>query len=249
MADEQHRGQHNGLHDGQQSGVRSGVSGVASSVWRGLFSKQTRRGLRFDLLRLVTRASGKNRVRTDKKRLHFGCGKRRVDGWLNVDVRGSDLDVDLSCGVLPFEDAQFDVAVAQQFIEHLELESELQPLLDELARVLRPGAELWVSCPDMERVCQSYLADGGAALLRDRQSRWPDFTLGGLPTSHMVNTVFHQAGEHRNLFDFRLLSWLLERHGFTDTKRVDETTFRSAYPEFPVRADDEFSLYVQARRR
>ena len=24
-----------------------------------------------------------------------------------------------------------------------------------------PGGELWVSCPDMERVCQSYLADGG----------------------------------------------------------------------------------------
>lgn len=227
----------------------SGLSGVASSVWKGLLSAQTRRGLRFDLLRLRTRFGGKHRVQTAAKRLHFGCGKRRVEGWLNVDVRGSDLDVDLARGALPFEDAQFEVAVAQQFIEHLELESELEPLLGELARVVRPGGELWVSCPDMERVCQSYLADGGDALLRDRKSRWPDFTLGDLPARHMVNVVFHQAGEHRNLFDFRLLSWLLERHGFTDTKRVDEAEFRGVYPEFPVRADDEFSLFVRATRR
>lgn len=227
----------------------TGLTEKAAEVFRTLLSKQTRRSLRFDWLRLRTRLGTRRRVATDARRLHFGCGKRRVPGWLNVDVRGSDLDVDLSSGALPFEDAQFDVAVAQQFIEHLDLESELAPLLDELARVVRPGGDLWVSCPDMERVCQSYLADGGDALLRDRQMRWPDFSLGDVPARHMVNVVFHQAGEHINLFDFRLLSWLLDRHGFGDAKRVDEAAFRAAYPEFPIRNDDAFSLFVHAKRR
>lgn len=227
----------------------SGVTAKAADVFRTLFSKQTRRALRFDILRLRTRFGTKRHVQTDATKLHFGCGKRRVSGWLNVDVRGSDLDLDLTSGSLPFEDNQFEVAAAQQFIEHLDLESELEPLLDELARVLRPGAELWVSCPDMERVCRSYLADGGDALLQDRRSRWPEFSLGGLPAGHMVNVVFHQAGEHRNLFDFRLLSWLLDRHGFEAAERVDEPTFLARFPEFPHRNDDAFSLYVRAKRR
>ncbi len=229
--------------------MNTGLSGKAASVWRSLLSRQTRRSLRFDLLRLRTRFGMKRRVQTDATRLHFGCGKRRVPGWLNVDVAGSDLDVDLSSGLLPFEDAQFEVAVAQQFIEHLDLESELDPLVAELARVVRAGGHLWVSCPDMERICRSYLADGGDALLRDRRSRWPEFTLGELPARQMVNVVFHQAGEHRNLFDLRLLSWLLDRHGFGEIERVDEATFLAAYPEFPVRKDDEFSLFVRAKRR
>lgn len=182
-------------------------------------------------------------------RLHFGCGRRKVPGWLNVDVAGSDMDLDLCSGSLPFADAVFDVAAAQQFIEHLDLDSELAPLLDELYRVIKPGGDLWVSCPDMESTCRSYLSDGGKALLRDRQSRWPDFDLGGKPPQHMLNVVFHQAGEHINLYDFALLSWVLEQHGFVDCERVNEAKFLASFPEFPVRADDEFTLSVRARRR
>jgi hypothetical protein len=31
-------------------------------------------------------------------KLHFGCGERKVNGWLNVDLVGSEVDVDLTSG-------------------------------------------------------------------------------------------------------------------------------------------------------
>jgi hypothetical protein len=62
----------------------------------------------------------------------------------------------------------------------------------------------------------------------------------------MINNVFQQSGEHRNLFDFELLSWALVRSGFTDTRRVDESQFLARFPGFPKRADDRYTLYVRS---
>jgi predicted SAM-dependent methyltransferase len=167
---------------------------------------------------------------------------------LNVDVAGSEYDVDLTSGSLPWVDGAFDAVVAQQVIEHIELESELPLLLGEIFRVLRPGGEVWLSCPDMERVCRAYLGDGGASLLEDRRKRWPDFSLGEMPAQHIVNVAFHQAGEHLNLFDYPLLSWLLERKGFSSPVRVTEADLLRRFPEMPLRDDDAISLYVKAQK-
>jgi len=214
-----------------------------------LLAKRTRRSLRFDAVRLRARLKSSSGGLTPRcRRLHLGCGRRLVTGFVNVDVTGSDYDIDISSGRLPWLDGSFDTIVSQQVIEHLELESELLPLLSELTRVLVPGGDAWLACPDMERICRSYLADGGRALLADRQKRWPGFTLNGLPTQQMMNVLFHQAGEHVNLFDFPLLRHLLLESGFAKVERVSETDLLSSFPEMPRRDDDEFSLYVRASR-
>jgi predicted SAM-dependent methyltransferase len=216
---------------------------------RRLLGKRTRRAIAFDWLRLKARARTLARrpaPSPPSRLLHLGCGGRRVPGFLNVDVAGSDLDIDLGGGVLPWADGTFTAIASQQVIEHLEIDTELRPLLAEMARVLAPGGEAWLACPDMEAICRSYLADGGAALLRDRQSRWPEFDLGGLPESHMMNVLFHQAGEHVNLFDFRLLAHVVREAGFSAVERVHEADFNARFPGFPVRNDDGLSLYVRA---
>lgn len=216
---------------------------------RAALAKRTRRGLAFDWLRL--RARLKNRTLPKGElptMLHLGCGSRRIPGFLNVDVVGSDFDVDLASGVLPWPDASFNAIVSQQVIEHLDLDSQLRPLLSEMARILRPSGEAWLACPDMEAICRSYLADGGTDLLKGRQRRWPNFSLGDLPASHMVNVLFHQDGEHVNLFDFALLKHLLTAAGFSDVIRVRERDLLQRFPEFPERDDDEVALYVRARR-
>jgi predicted SAM-dependent methyltransferase len=216
---------------------------------RVLLSRRTRRGLRFDLMRLRARLKhwGAGLVPA-RPLLHLGCGERRIPGFLNVDVVGSEYDVDLGSGKLPWADGSFDAVVAQQVIEHLDLEMELPRLLAEIRRVLRPGGQLWLSCPDMERVCRAYLADGGASLLRDRLKRWPEFSMGDMPPQQMVNVVFHQSGEHLNLFDYSLLAWLLERQGFNAPVRVAEADLLRRFPEFPLRNDDDISLYVRAEK-
>jgi len=221
---------------------------VLKSLTRGVLGVRTRRSLRFDVVRLRARFASSSYAGPLPRQLHLGCGGRKVAGFLNVDVASSDWDLDLASGSLPWPDNSFDAVVSQQVIEHLDLQQELIPLLREIRRVCAPGAEIWLACPDMESICRSYLEDGGAALLADRLKRWPDFSLNGLPPQQMVNILFHQAGEHVNLFDYRLLKHVLESVGFEETARSNEAQLRERFPALPLRGDDDFSLYVRTTR-
>ena len=216
---------------------------------KSIVSHESRQALKFDVVRLRTRLRHglKRSVRADLNRLHFGCGTRRVDGWLNVDLMNSDLDVDLSQR-LPWQSGQFNAVVSQHVIEHLELHRELLPLLREVRRVCRPGAEIWLSTPDLAVICRSYETSKGADLLADRVTRYPDWAgvMKGVPPSHMVNHLFHQMGQHKNLLDFDLLAWALDQAGFVKSERVNEQKLRDRFPEFPIRNDDWQSLYVRA---
>jgi len=145
----------------------------------------------------------------------------------------------------------FSAAVSQHVIEHLELRGELLPLLHELYRVLRPGGELWLTCPDLAKTCNSYATCKAKDLLEDRERRKSeDAELGmdGVPSQHFINLIFQQGGEHKNLFDEELLAWALSRAGFADCRRTNESELLNRYPEFPVRGDDFHSLYMRARK-
>lgn len=216
---------------------------------RSIFSKRTRSALKFDLLRLRARVLNQRQsnLTPPSPRLHFGCGRRHIAGWTNVDVAGSPFDLDLAAR-LPWRTGVFEAIVSQQVIEHLDLKTEILPLFRELARTSKPGAEIWLSCPDLAKVCHSYVENGGEALRTDRESRWEVDWIEGMPTSHIVNVLFHQGNEHKNLYDFELLRWTLQQSGFTDVERQTEEKFLTRFPEFPERRDDFHALYVRARR-
>ncbi|NGO79795.1 methyltransferase domain-containing protein [Streptomyces sp. YC504] len=209
--------------------------------------QRTLSGVRYEAARVKALVSTRLRRTPDAELLHLGCGGRRVEGWLNCDLSGSDYDIDLMAGRLPFRTGSVRAVVMQHVIEHLELREHLLPLLSELRRVLTDDGAVWLSCPDLEKVCVSYVEDRGRTLLEDRRSRYPAFTLGGVPTQHIVNDLFHQRGGHRNLFDFDLLAWALEEAGFSKVERVKEGDLLSVFPEFPERRDDAQSLYVVAQ--
>lgn len=214
-----------------------------------LLARRTRAALAFDWLRLRARCKRFfwRRVPSISRQLHLGCGARRVGGWLNVDVVGSDFDLDFAAP-LPFPAERFQVVASQQVIEHLELETELRPLVAELNRVLAPWGEIWLACPDMGKVCAAYISDRGASLRADRETRWPCATPEHLPTQQIINVLFHQDGQHKNLFDFDLLRHLLEAEGFVEVQLRTERDFNRRFPEFPARGDDAVALYVSARR-
>jgi predicted SAM-dependent methyltransferase len=205
---------------------------------------------RFDLVRLDARLSGPaGPVEPAETKLHFGCGRRQVPGWLNVDVAGSSCRVDLGSGRLPWADRSFDAIVGQHVIEHLELMEEVIPLLRELGRVSRPGAEVWLSCPDMEKACRSYVERRGEDMLDDFIGRFPGLVAWKDHPSHMINALFHQHGEHKNLFDFDLLRWACEEAGLSDCIRVEEADLLARFRGFPPRNDDFHSIYVRAIAR
>lgn len=233
---------------------RRGVSRAVHAV----LGERTVKLLRMDLARAAARARG--RLRGDARQdlvptsplVHVGCGRRsrrRVDGWLNVDITGSDFDVDLASGRLPWRDASVEAFVSQHVIEHLELDSELVPLLTEMRRVLRPDGEVWLSCPDLATACRSYVDGTLDRLVEDRRARNPGWRFEGVPASQLVNDLFTQQGEHVNLFDEELLRWALRRAGFGTVERVREADLLARFPGFPPRHDDVQSLYVRATGR
>ncbi len=224
---------------------------LESLFWQGaglVFSRRTLAMMKFDLKRFrarLKRLRARNVV-PPYPLLHMGCGPVRVSGWLNVDVTHSDYDVDLASVPLPWESRVFEAVVGEHFIEHLDLRSEVLPLFREILRILIPGGELWLSTPDIEKICKAYLQDRMQAMINDRKLRWPRYSLGEFPSTQMINDLFHQGGAHKNLFDFALLHWALQAAGFIQVERRDEASLLNRFPGFPPRRDEMQTLYVRA---
>ena len=205
--------------------------------------------INYERKRLICRIRSPKKFLTHLDQLHLGCGDRHASEWLNVDLVDSDLNLDIANGRLPFESDQFSVIVTQHVVEHLTLEDELIPLLKECHRTLKPNGELWISTPDLEKVARSYLEHQNVDMIKDRQTRKPEWNLGDLPPQQFMNDLFYQQSEHRNLFDFDLLAWTLQQAGFSSIERTDERALLSMFPEFPPRHDDYQSIYVKAIKK
>jgi len=204
------------------------------------------RMLAFEYKRWKCRLLAPGSFKTDKTKLQLGCGDRHLKNWLNVDMFGSDLNLDIATGKLPFESDHFSVIVSQHVVEHLTMEDELIPLFSECYRCLDKGGEMWISTPDMRKVAQSYIDHDSVDMIADRQTRLKGWNLDPYPSQHFMNDMFHQQLEHRNLFDFEMLQWMLNRVGFDLVERVNEADLLKTYPEIPVRNDDYQSVYVKA---
>lgn len=106
-------------------------------------------------------------------RLNLGSGDHRVVGWTNVDVwPGNSPDVVASMLELPFDDGSVDAAYAGHVLEHLTYDDELPRALEEVRRVLAPGAQFCAVGPDYDRA----LLENDEQLLaaiRGGEGRWP----------------------------------------------------------------------------
>lgn len=225
-----------------------GLKGVAYRASRNLLAPRTIYLMSADMLKLRARVRhlGRREKTPSADKLHLGAASRRLSGWLNVDVTGSDYDIDFTRR-LPWKAGSFSTVVSQHVIEHLELFTELLPVLGELRRVMHPGGEIWLSCPDMEKICQLYVNGQSAELLADWIGRDKWYSVHGAPAQQIVNDIFHQWGEHKNLFDSGLARWALESAGFSDVRQVREADLLERFPGFPAQGDDLITLYVTAR--
>lgn len=83
-------------------------------------------------------------------RLHLGCGRTILKGWVNVDqvsLPGVDVTADLNaCRVkrLPFADDSVDEFLLSHTIEHI---TDTLALMQELHRVAKPGSILTARTP------------------------------------------------------------------------------------------------------
>lgn len=228
------------------SSIQSIFLYIPKRVLRHYFTDRTRLLLRLDWWRYLARFKTPSSFTPKFTKLHLACGERRVEGWVNADMLQAEVRFDVMTTPWPFADGAFSVIVCQQMIEHFDLETEGLPILKEMRRVCAKGGELWMSTPDLEMLCQEYLSNRGVAAKDYMIARDHGLVGDEVPPQQYVNLMIYAMGHHRNLFDFELLAWALERSGWTNVRRVREADLLSKYPEFPARNDDYEALAICA---
>jgi len=79
-----------------------------------------------------------------KVKVDVGCGKLKLDGFIGIDIDPRcDADIVASATELPFEDNSVDEIYSSHLGEHL-TKNQLKQFLDEVYRVLKPGATAFI---------------------------------------------------------------------------------------------------------
>ena len=174
--------------------------------------------------------------------LHFGCGRRILPGYLNVDGwdgEGVDCVLDLR-QPLPLRDASCRLIFTEHVLEHID--GQFRPrVLRELYRVLVPGGTLRVSVPHSGRYAEAYVRG---------DLDWFQRVAPGCQTrAEGLNDVFMNHS-HRFIDDFESLSQALGAAGFA---HADESKhLGSVHHELRIDVENEtrelLNLYIEARK-
>ena len=84
-----------------------------------------------------------------KGKLHLGCGKKILEGYVNLDIvesEGVDVVQDVTKG-LPFEDNSFEEVLCIDFLEHIAQEKVIF-VINEIWRVMKDRAILKIHVPE-----------------------------------------------------------------------------------------------------
>jgi predicted SAM-dependent methyltransferase len=142
-------------------------------------------------------------------KVHLGCGKKYLEGWINVDALpdvGSDVCADLNA--VEFLDGSVETVYACHVLEHLNEES-VCVLLRKIFRWLRPCGALYVAVPDFDAIHHRYSTHRDLSELRG-------LILGGGRDEYDV---------HRSIFNFEKLKSFLEYAEFRSIDRYDWRDF------------------------
>ncbi|WDP93215.1 MAG: methyltransferase domain-containing protein [Desulfobacter sp.] len=141
-------------------------------------------------------------------KLHLGCGKRFIPGFVNIDICPQEsLDVQHRIETLPFNDASVSLIYASHVLEHFS-RREFLDVLVEWRRVLAPDGILRIAVPDFRAIVTYYLKHG----LGDGDTGLHGLICGGQRD---------QYDFHKNMFDEAYLTLVLKRAGFSKVRPWD----------------------------
>jgi predicted SAM-dependent methyltransferase len=223
-------------------------------------------GLRTELqaVRAATLAAQMRELGVDASarglKLHIGCGKGHLPGWINIDVHPAPLAMNVLRG-LPFADAAVTHVFVSHLLEHLYYPRDVRPFLAEVLRVLAPGGVVRIVVPDIQQCIEAY-TNKDREFFASRRETWPWWPDN--PTRLEDFLAYAGAGPepaylfeaHKYGYDFETLERVLAEAGFTAI--TPSTYMASAHPE--LRVDDVsavaramygqryYSLFIEASR-
>ena len=138
-------------------------------------------------------------------KVHLGCGNIHLSGYVNVDIQnGPGVDVVADLRLLPWNDGTIDMVYSCSAIEHFG-RREWIGVLQEWARVLRPGGLLRLSTADFDAAVARYQETGNLPELLG-------LLIGGQKDDY---------DWHGMIFNFEELSKGLMTAGFGNIHRYD----------------------------
>lgn len=142
-------------------------------------------------------------------KLHVGCGRHVLDGWVNVDVQRSpkakrDPEILADIRSIPLADGIADELMAIHVIEHVYIWEAVEEVLPEWFRLLRPGGRLVLELPDVMKAARNLIEGKG-----DQMSMWPIYGDWNHRDPYMM---------HRHGYTFATLRPILQRVGFVDVR-------------------------------
>jgi predicted SAM-dependent methyltransferase len=208
------------------------------------------------LLRVRCALSGRHRraIRALQARreiqLHLGCGNNAMPGWVNLDCyppavpAGVEIIVlDMRRG-LPCADASAVAVYSEHFLEHVPLDTVRRVLLPECFRVLAPGGAIRIGVPDGEHYVRHYVSSHTAAPDTDHRET------GGMLPMMWINHVA-RSSQHKYLYDFETLAYLLGEAGFVELRRGhanDSTVSSFRGIDLTAEGRAEETVYIEGRR-
>lgn len=150
-------------------------------------------------------------------KLHIGCGKVYLHGWVNVDLF-SNTAADLCCDItrIPYPAGTFETIYASHVLEHVHRHMVIAALQHWL-ELLKPGGILRLAVPNFEAVCNRYQETGNLAELMG-------LLYGGQNSERNYHTV---------IFDDQTLCSALVKVGFSTVRPWDwRKTEHAEYDDF-----------------
>ena len=150
-------------------------------------------------------------------KLNLGCGDKILDGYINVDVvearagKKPDILCDLH-DLSVFDDDYADEVMAIHVVEHF-WRWEVEGILQEWVRVLKPGGKMILECPNLISACQEFLKNPDVSSLGGQEGQRSMWVFYGDPAWKDPYMV------HRWGYTPNSLAWLMNRAGLTELKQ------------------------------
>ncbi len=164
-------------------------------------------------------------------KLHLGCGKRYLEGYVHVDIdQHKHINFQHEINYLPmFKDNTADEIYSCGVLEYFD-SFEVKKVLQEWKRVLKVGGILRTSVPNFDSITKIYLKNKN---IKSEGILGPLFGRIEIIQNNKNKVLFHKT-----VYDYESLKSLLKENGFIDI------SFFDPFEVFPDNFDDYSKAFV-----